>query len=51
MDYFLLDNSLLLIGFIAFCYISYLLIFKIERHDIEPDQLVNAYFLIKRRRK
>lgn len=49
--YDILDNAVLLIGLIAVAYIIYKKIFYIQEHDVCPDELATAYFLLKRTKR
>lgn len=47
---FLLDNTFLLLLPLIFFYLAYRLIFEIKSNIIEPEDLITAYFLLKRKK-
>lgn len=51
MIQFLLDNTFLILAPLIVGYFAYRLIFHVHTHDVEPEELAHAYFLLKRRWK
>lgn len=47
---FLLDNTFILLLLVIFAYSCYKLIFEVKRTIIEPEELINNYFLLKRKK-